>query len=237
MKWKVKICEFKPCIPGSVGNLETSEVGSFCKCLNCFPHHTLWAASVPPQLLWTSCNPASLSATATQRAHARISSHHTPPALARALLSFVDRRQINTFILIKRMNSLPHTCAFNAGEKRKKEKSPRRAHGAGADFLEWWSVVSVRCKSLIFCLNICPPLVDCFLVLTFRRIRVRQILVMPERTFLRVEQQAAVTEADRFLLTWGDEGVKEKKWSYENSAALCTALVINSIFSHVFQGN
>lgn len=119
VKWKVKICEFKPCIPGSVGNLEASEVRSFCKCLNCFPHHTLWAASVPPQLLWTSCNPASLSATATQRGHARISSHHTPPALARALLSFVDRRQINTFILIKRMNSLPHTCAFNA------EKSPR----------------------------------------------------------------------------------------------------------------
>lgn len=121
VKWKVKICEFKPCIPGSVGNLETSEVRSFCKCLNCFPHHTLWAASVPPQLLWTSCNPASLSATATQRGHARISSHHTPPALARALLSFVDRRQINTFILIKRMNSLPHTCAFNAGKKKKRK--------------------------------------------------------------------------------------------------------------------
>lgn len=53
---------------------------------------------------------------------------------------------------------------------------------------------------------------DCFLVLTLGRIRVRQILLMLERTLLGVEQQAAVTEADRFLLTWGDEvGEEEKK--------------------------
>lgn len=118
---KSKISEIKSCIPGSVGNIETSEVQSFCKCLNCFPQtaHTLSCACATPATLnlpqsgitESRCNPKSERALA--HSLARISSHHTPPALARALLSFVDRRQINTFILIKRMNSLPHTCALS----------------------------------------------------------------------------------------------------------------------------
>lgn len=66
--------------------------------------------------------------------------------------------------------------------------------------------MNVQYKSLISCSNICPSSGGLFsIVPTFGWIRVSQIVVTPQRTFLELEQQAGVTGADRFQLTWEDE--------------------------------
>lgn len=87
LQWKVKSLRLNHGCQGPVGNMETSEVQSFCKCLNCFPPpHTLSCVCATPATLnllqsginGCHCNPK-------ERAHAfHLITHRQP--LARALL-------------------------------------------------------------------------------------------------------------------------------------------------------